>query len=266
MQRDKLPPGAQEWHLRDHPGQAAAGTQAQKLAILRKQSPGHERNRLGAVAETLAMVGVLAQNKVLSGYEVVTVRGAKFQWVSGESGVVGAHCLPGWLSFNGAMIHESPSWTPELLQQHGIKALPFDRKLWNLGGMVDLVDATLNKADSDLERLSGARGLKSAFARSTQLLMTKLAHRNSDRWETVAELVADATHHYRSQAVYICEERLDWYDDKLTKTLDQTAADALKAKSSVVVDYLGEVQNRAFTPTAATASGFGSILRDVLKH
>lgn len=266
MQRVKLSPAAQEWHLRDHLGLAAVGTQAQKLAILRAQSPGHERNRLSAVAETLAMVGILAQSKVLSGQEVVTVKGAKFQWVSGTSGIVGAHCLPGWLSFNGAMIHESPSWTPDLLQQHGIKALPFDRKLWNLGGMVDLVDATLNKADSDLERMSGARGLKSAFERSTQLLMTKLAYRKSDRWETVAELVLDATNHYRSQAVYICEERLDWYNDKRTKTLDQTVGDALSAKSGVVVDYLGEVQNRAFTPSAATAPGFGLLLRDVLKQ
>jgi hypothetical protein len=66
-------------------------------AVLRDQASNHERNRLESVAETMALVGAMTFQKVLSGREQVRVARAVFQFGRGvlEDNTVAAHCLPG---------------------------------------------------------------------------------------------------------------------------------------------------------------------------
>lgn len=264
MQREKLIQGAKEWYLRDNPIQAVHGPRAVKRVEYQKQARMHEANRQETVAETLALVGVLAQRKFLSGHEAVTVGPVISQWASGEGTVVGAHCIPGWMRFNGSLLHDSQEWTPDRLVSKGIKAIPFSRKIWNLGARVDMVDVTLNKTDSDLERMSSGRGLKPALGYATQLLMTRIQHRRPDRVDTLYELVADAVENYRVRAVFIYEERIDGYQQKRSKADSEASAHSFEDRQLVAETYYEVLRQSTFRAPATTPSGFQSVVQEVL--
>lgn len=265
MARDFLSPGARRWYFEDNAIQPVHGPRAVRRAEFQRQARSHEANRLDTVAETLALVGVLAHKKFFSGYEAITVGKAETQWVKGEGSVVAAHCLPGWMRFNGMLLHDSPEWTPSRLGGQGIKPIPFARKLWNLSARIDLVDVILNKTDSDMERMSSGRGLKPVLGRSAQLLLTRVQHRRPDRWDTLGELVSDAANHYRMHAALVCEERLDSYDVRLKQTHDQATGEMLQDKMLVAETCLGVLHQGTVRPAATTSAGFGSIVRDVIE-
>lgn len=265
FEREKLPPGAQDWFRRDNPYTKATGDFSTRQPVLRDQASRHEINRLGAVAETLGLIGILANKGVLSGHEVVTYSGARFQWISGVDGMVAAHCLPGWLNFNGQLLNQSQGWTQANLEQRGLKPVPMDRKLWNLGAMIDLVDPVVNHSDSNLERMSHGRGLKPVLARSAWHLLTTLKHRPPRDSHTLAEQVADAVDYYKFHADLACEERLEWYQDQLRRAVEPQVAQSLQERTTIVTEYLHTLQNPAVVLEFATPNGFDKMYREVVE-
>lgn len=263
-EREKLPTLAQQYFRDANPYTKAAGNFQARQPVLRIQAAQHEINRLGAVAETLGLIGILSTKGIISGHEVVTTRGARFQWVSGEGGMVAAHCLPGWLNFNGQLINQSQNWTVNNLVERGLKPIPIDRKLWNLGAMIDLVDPVVNHSDSNLERMTNARGLKPVLARSVSHLLTRLRHRQPRDSHTLAEQVADAVEYYRFHADLACEERLEWYQEQLRKAIELKDAQSLQERTTVVSEYLHTLQNPAVVLEFATPTGFGKMYHEVV--
>ncbi|HYY29349.1 MAG TPA: hypothetical protein VE860_15460 [Chthoniobacterales bacterium] len=124
-------------------------------ATLEQQAKKHEINRLESVAETIALVGALTFQKVLSGREQLTVVGAGFQWGRGtvKTKTVAAHCLPGQLEFNSRPIQTMPNWKEASVRECGFKPLALSSKLRNLSARSDVVDVIVNQTDSLLERM-----------------------------------------------------------------------------------------------------------------
>jgi hypothetical protein len=261
MTREFLPPAAQEWYKKDN--QAEVG---RSMAELAKQATRHEKNRLDTVAETLALVGLLFQRGVLLGNEVITVRGAIFQSVSGSQvdRTQAAHCIPGWLQFNSLPLHEMDAWNVPDLQSKGFKPLPFSSKVRNLAMRVDVMADTINIADSYVEKMSDRRGLKSTLRRVVELLIHRLQQRRStDPWVLFDELV-NIVATYRDFANYACAERLDNLVTEIKVTREPAALAKLQAKAHVIRTYVQVVKDHSVTPEPLTNKGFESLQKDVL--
>jgi hypothetical protein len=231
---------------------------------LRNQALTHEKHRLEAVAETLALVGLMAVKQVLRGNEVVVVKGgAVFQFGKGveEHATVGAHCLPGRLNFNNAHLHEMVEWRPEVIQQRGMKPLPLSSKLRNLFAWVDVFDRSINNADSWVEKLTDERGLKPLFGRTVQRSMREVALRKPPTGRGLRELVKQGFEDYKFNAGYIYEERLD----RLIHPPSSVKPGEHDANRKLIVEhYLTVLCHPSFMPEALTPPGFSDLIRDVL--
>jgi hypothetical protein len=257
-----LPPKTQELHHLAHKAPLASGT----AAVLVTQAVEHEKNRLNTIAETLAMIGLLTHHKVLHGNEVVTVRGATFQWVSGSRGeqTQGAHCLPGWIHFNSQPVHEMDSWNIPGLRDSGLKPYPFAIKVRNLGARVDLMGEMINVSDSYIEKMSRRRGLKDGLRRAVEMQTQALLRRPGRTADVIREVLNDVIANYRFIASYACEERLDDLAANLRDARDATAIARLKDKKLVIETYISALRDRSFHPEAVTDDGFEDIRKDVV--
>jgi hypothetical protein len=248
----------------DTPVSRPLSSYSQPELALRKQAVEHEQHRLESVAETLALVGLMTVKKVLSGNEVVAVKGeAVYQLVSGvkKHGTVGAHCLPGKLNFNGAHLHIRAEWKPEEIKQKGMKPLPLSSKLRHLFGRVDVLDGSINDADTWVEKMSKERGLKFHFGRAVERLMKNILVRKPATVRTLGELIEEAHGHYTFGANYIYEERLD----SLAHPLPSGQTDKNNATRKLIIEqYWAALQDPNFVPEAIGPLGFRDVIRDVL--
>ena len=257
-----LPPQTQKWHHLDHMAPADSGSPA----VLVVQAVEHEQNRLDTIAETLVMVGLLTHCNVLLGNEVVTVRGAHFQWVSGSRGdrTQAAHCLPGWVQFNSQPLHEMDGWTVPNLQERGLKPVPFAMKVRNLASRVDLTGEMINVSDSYIEKMSQRRGLKDNLRQAVELqTQTQRRRPTKDPW-VIQEVLHDVMANYQHRASYVCEERLDDLAMQLRAAREANAISRLENKRLVVETYIAVLRDRGFQPAALSNHGFEDILKDVL--
>ena len=248
----------------DKPVSRPLNSYSQPEMALRKQALEHERHRLECVAEMLALVGLMTLKQVLTGNEAVAVEGeAEFQFGQGvkKHGTVGAHCLPGKLNFNGTSLHEKVEWRPDLIEQQGMKPLPLSSKLRNLFGRVDVADASINNADSWVEKMPDQRGLKFHFGRSVHRLMGEIPLRHPATGRALCKLVEDAYKHYTSSVRYIYEER--W--DSVAHPRPGAQAGEHDAKRKFIVEhYFQALRDPAFNPAAITTPGFRELMGDVL--
>jgi hypothetical protein len=233
---------------------------------LRRQARGHERNRLESVAEALGLIGLLAARKVLSGHELVAIKGAVYQFGSGLRAdfTNAAHCLPGHLYFNALPLEGLADWSPVILQQQGIKALAMASKLRNLAARTDVVDQWVNRVDSDVEKMSGERGLKRTFARTVERLIGEMTRRPLTGWKAFHRLLAEHVDYYRMHAAFACQERCDRYRTELTRTTAPSERETLDFQQLIAQEYLELLQDRGFEPEAVSFNGFERMLRDVL--
>jgi hypothetical protein len=228
----------------------------------------HGRNRHETVAETLALVGIMRHHTVLTGKELVTVVGAKFQYGAGSRSdqIQAAHCLPGQLVFDSCLLHTLPDWNPGHLQRLHLKPLPLAAKLRGLYGRTDPVDRLVNQVDSLLEMMGAGRGLKSDFGRSSNLLLIRLQYRKVDRVEGIAEFVSCAFDEYCASEARACDERLDDLSHELSRSADTATGEELTKKIHIAEQYLHLAQSRTFVPEAVTQQGFRDAVRDVVNN
>lgn len=249
----------------DKPTAPPLGGVANPQHVLREQALTHEKHRLESIAEMLALAGLMTVKKVLAGREVVTVRGAVYQFGQGVRvhGTIAAHCLPGQLRFNDVAIHQMSEWKADLIKERGMKPLALGSKLRNLFGRTDVVDGSVNDLDSWVEKMSNERGLKFLFARSVQQLMERVLLQKPTTCRTLSEIVEDKFEHYRFGATYVCEERLD--------SLIHTAMPAKPDKNDsnrkfIVEQYLSVLRDVSFIPEAIKPAGFRGLIKDVLEQ
>ncbi len=231
---------------------------------LLKQALAHETHRLESVAETLALIGLMTLKKVLSGNEMVAVKGdAEYQFGEGVKahGTVGAHCLPGKINFNNTHLHIMAEWRPDVIKQRGMKPIPLSSKLRNLFARVDVFDSSINNADSWSEKMSGERGLKFHLGKSVQRLMKDISFQKPSTIRSLGKLVEDSFEHYKFGARYIYEERLD----SLTNPSSYAKPGKNDATRRFIVEcYWDVLRDTSFVPDAITTLGFRDLIRDVL--
>ena len=240
---------------------------ADPKAVLRDQASIHERHRLESVAETVALVGAMTFQKVLSGREQIRVRGAVFQFGRGvlEDNTVAAHCLPGQLEFNSRPVHTMPDWNEAFLRECGLKPLALSSKLRNVCARTDAVDRIVNQTDNLIESMRNGRGLKPALGRTVYGLMEQFSRRKPANWPSVEELVRDSMRHYRLTASYACEERLDDLDQHAKFAISESKLESTNRKLIVAEEYLEVVQDASFVPEPTTLTGFLQVVKDVIE-
>lgn len=177
---------------------------------LERQSWEHELHRLGAIAETLALIAVMTRAGVVKSSDAVVAVGAIFQWGKGTraDATQAAHCLPGQPTFAGFPSHQLLDWKEGALLGKGLKALALASKLRNVCAQTDLVDKDVNRVDSDLEIMAGGRGLKALFADTIQRLTARGELRPDVPWESVRRAVVAETTAYRQRASALYDERM----------------------------------------------------------
>lgn len=257
MNRAQLPAQTLNWHNRDHPMPAGDPTSAE----LAGQAVGHERNRLESVAEVIAIAAIMVARGALTGAEIVSVGGAVFQHGKGdrELGIVAAHCLPGQLAFNGAPLHTSSDWSPDLLSRCLLKPLPLAAKLRSLGGRTDYVHGIVNQADSLVEILPGGGGLKPALGLAIARLFRDLTSCRPRDWETVQRLAAGALEFYRLEARQCCESRImELSGAQAASGLPDTDV----VKCSIIRHFLSIAGDRSLVPL--NPAGFRQVVEDLV--
>ena len=240
---------------------------ADPQAVLREQASIHERHRLESVAETIALVGAMTFQKVLSGLERVRVGAAVFQFGRGalEDNTVAAHCLPGELEFNSRPVHTMPNWNEAFLRECGLKPLALSSKLRNVSARTDPVDRIVNQTDNLIESMRNGRGLKPALGRTVYGLMEQISRRRPASWPAVEEFVRDSMRHYRLTASYACEERLDDLAQYAKLAISDSKLEAINYKLIVAEEYLEVVQDASFVPEPTTLTGFLRVVKDVIE-
>jgi hypothetical protein len=236
------------------------------MAVLRTQAAIHEQNRLESVSEVLGLVALMTLKKVLNGQEAVDVRGAVYQWGEGvkSHNTVGAHCLPGQVTFNGQALDCMKSWTVEFLREKGVKPLQLSSKLRNLCARTDIVDCVVNNTDSLLEKMTSGRGLKPRYAGAVRQVMQRAVLQNPQTAAAMGELVNAGMSYYRLGAGLACEERLDGLRQKLVGALAGSNAENNKRGVAVTERYLEVLQDQSFRPWFSTSTGMMQLLSDVV--
>lgn len=248
MNRSPLPSATKKWYDLDHPMPGSTTT----FAELEEQAARHERNRLEAVAEMLGIIAVMTAQGLLTGWELVTVGGAVFQFGKGQRDlqVVAAHCLPGQIAFNGQPLHTTTDWNPAVIARCQLKPLPLAAKLRNLGGMTDYVTAIVNQADSLIEIMPGDGGLKPAFARAAGRLLRDLVTSRPRDWHIVGAHVGHALEAYRMMAAQACAARIA----ELGSAVPPPAPESPEAiKARIIQRYLATIRNGAVVPFGTAA-------------
>lgn len=248
MNRSPLPSATKKWYDLDHPMPGSGAASAE----LEEQAGRHEQHRLEAVAEMIGIIAVMTAQGLLTGWEMVTVGGAVFQFGKGQRDlqVVAAHCLPGQIAFNGQPLHTSTDWSPALIARCQLKPLPLAAKLRNLGGMTDYVSAIVNQADSLIEIMPGNSGLKPAFARAVGRLLRDLVTCRPRDWLIVGARVTHAFAAYRLMAAQACEARIA----ELESAVPPPAPESPEAsKARIIRRYLATIRNGAVVPFGTAA-------------
>ncbi len=240
-----------------------------------KQARIHEQHRLESVAERLGLWGILTMKQALTRNDTVAVRRGVFQWGEGDRSAIraAAHCIPGQIKFNGSALHEKKLWTPEHLQEQGIKPVPMDAKLRNVSARTDVVDQVVNQTDSLLEIISSAgnRGLKYELAAAACHVTTLAAVQRSRTegqqiaiFQELPPLIHAAMSQYRIRAALTCEERLDWLQEKV-KSVDTADESATRKQQLVIVDDCLSVVRDKGTPTwFSTPSCIAELVTEVV--
>lgn len=228
-----------------------------------RQARQHEQHRLESVAELLAIVELMALKGVIRATETVTAGGAVYQFGQGERqhGTVGAHCLPGRLNFNGQHLHHRADWQPEMIREHGMKPLPLSSKLRNLYGRVDVVDWSVNDADSYAERMPAKRGLKQTLRRAAERLLRDLSFQRPNSLSSIHRLASTAYEHYRFEAAYVYQQRLH---DLGSTTKPAASGTNPVTRRMVLEEYHRAVCDDGFSPAPLTELGFRHLVSDLV--
>jgi len=253
----------------DKPQETPLSASSAPMAKLRLQAQQHERLRLESASEMLGLVGILCMHQALSGFEVVTVRGAIYQWGQGVKAdrTVGAHCLPGQIRFNENAPHQGPSWKEEFLIECGLKPLALASKLRNLSARVQVADSTINSVDSLLEKMGDGRGLKPLFANESQYIMLRTRQDQQIAAAGLTDAVRSAMDHYRAIAFWACLERQDWLRQQMQSDLKSgrsSEAEKRRCQLLVIEEYLSVLSDHSFSPFFATLTGVMALMRDVI--
>ena len=215
----------------------------------------------------MALVGVMAFQRALSGHEKVSVGGAIFQFGRGVlmDNTVAAHCLPGQLKFNSRPLHTMPDWNEAFLKERGLKPLALSSKLRNASARTDAVDQIVNRTDNLVEIMRDGRGLKPTLERTVYGMMEQFLRRKPANWVALEELIRDSMNRYRLTAGYAYEERLDELDEasKLAKSAPELQSS--EGKLSVAEKYLEVVQDPSFVPEPTTLTGLLCVVKDVVE-
>ena len=184
--------------------------QADYVARLERQSWEHELHRLEAIAEALALFAVMTRAEVVKSSDAVLAEKAIFQWGKGTraDATQAAHCLPGQPTFAGFPSHQLAGWREGVLHGQGLKPLALASKLRNVCGQTDLVDKDVNRVDSDLEIMTGGRGLKALFADAIQRLIARGDTQPGTPWESVRRGALAEMTAYRQRAATLYDERM----------------------------------------------------------
>jgi len=251
----------------DKPTTGPLSSAANPKILLRNQASTHEQHRLEAVAEGMALVGVMTFQKAFSGRETVRVGGAIFQFGRGvrSDNTVAAHCLPGLLEFNSRPLHTMPNWNEAFLKERGLKPLALSSKLRNVSARTDAVDRIVNETDSLLEMMQNGRGLKPALQHAVYGLMGQFLRRKPVSWAAVEELVSESMNYYRLTAGYVCEERLEDLTKATRFASSGSQLQSLDYKVTVAEKYLEVTQNASFVPEPTTLTGFLWLVKDVVE-
>lgn len=145
------------------------------VASLRAEACIHERTRLETVAEFFALMSVLAAAGILAGDNSASKGKTTFQFGKGSrsDNTEAAHCLPAQVLINGQYpnaILESAAH----VHRCGLKPIAVSSKLVNLFARTNKTSVEVNDADGSIERISGGLGIKIAFVKWTDALLTML--------------------------------------------------------------------------------------------
>jgi hypothetical protein len=126
---------------------------------------------------------------------------------------------------------------------------------------VDVADASINNADSWVEKMPGERGLKFHFGRSVQRLMSEIPIRHPNTGRALAALVEEAYKHYTFNVRYIYEER---WDSVANAVPGAKATEHDANRKFIVENYYQALRDPAFSPAGITTPGFRELVGDVL--
>jgi hypothetical protein len=240
----------------------------------------HEASRLQAVAEMLALLGMLSRQGRLDNDAILSVRGAKLQTGSGSKAAhtQAAHCLPGHLYMDDLRLDyflESPPndkgglhhTYEEGLRSRGFQAITLCRTLRELFERTEVADTSVNQADSHVERFSQYEiGLKELFGITAGMVVNAPDGMRGKSWRTVIDTVSQAWTVYRTEAITktkLAEQRKQEERDSSRKTATPAEMQKLDMRVLILRCYIDTLCS-AQPPRVLFDPGFHDFRRRVM--